>query len=231
MRVIYFSKNYTTHDWRYLDKLAKTSHEVWYLRLEKTPIELEKRPIPQGIKVVDWAGGRRHAYGILSQLRLFPSLWQVLQRIKPDIVHAGTIQSCGFLAALTGFRPLLLMSWGSDILVDTDRNRLWRWITRFTLRCADMIICDCKAVSDKIKKLTDYPDDCIVTYPWGVDLEVFKPAPTRFALRQQIGWQDKQVIISTRSWERLYGIVLVMLIVMALPSPCLRQWPVGCRLL
>ena len=57
MRVIYFSADYTTHDWRYLDKLAQTNHQVWYLRLGKGPVELEKQDIPAGIKLVEWAGG------------------------------------------------------------------------------------------------------------------------------------------------------------------------------
>lgn len=210
MRVIYFSKDYTTHDWRYLDKLAQTSHEVWYLRLEKREVELEKRPIPRGISLVPWAGGGRPAYGLLRQLKLFPSLYQALRRIKPDLVHAGPIQSCGFLMAVTGFRPLLLMSWGSDVLFDADRGFLWRWITRFTLRRADMIIADSYAVGEKVRQLADDSNNRIVTYPWGIDLETFKPAPTRLSLRQQLGWQDKRVILSTRSWEPLYGIDVLL---------------------
>jgi len=210
MKVVYFSKDYTTHDWRYLDKLAQTSHQVWYLRLEKGSVELEKRPIPQGIGVIDWAGGQRPALGLVNQLRLLPCLRQVLRRIEPDLVHAGPIQSCGFLSALTGFRPLLLMSWGSDVLMHADRNSLWRWVTRFTLHRADMIIGDSRAVREKVRQLADYPDDRIVTYPWGIDLETFKSGPTRLALRQQLGWQDKQAILSTRSWEPLYGIDVLL---------------------
>ncbi len=210
MKVIYFSKDYTTHDWRYLDKLAQTSHQVWYLRLEKGPVELERRPIPQGIRVIAWAGGQRPAHGLVNQLRLFPSLRQVLRRIEPDLVHAGPIQSCGFLSALTSFRPLLLMSWGSDVLLDADRSFLWRRITRFTLRRADMVIGDSRAVREKVRQLADYPDGRIVTYPWGIDLETFKPAPARLPLRQQLGWQDKLVILSTRSWEPLYGIDVLL---------------------
>ena len=210
MRVIYFSKDYTTHDWRYLDKLAQTSHQVWYLRLEKGLVELERRPIPQGIRLIAWAGGQGPAQGLVNQLRLFPGLCQVLRRIKPDLIHAGPIQSCGFLSALTGFRPVLLMSWGSDILINAERNPLWRWVTRFTLRHAGIIVGDCRAVREKVHQLVDYPDDRIVSYPWGIDLETFKPGPSRLALRQQLGWQDKRVIIFTRSWEPLYGIDVLL---------------------
>ena len=102
------------------------------------------------------------------------------------------------------------MSWGSDVLVNADRTPLWRWVARVTLRRADMVIGDSRAVREKVRQLADYPDDRIVTYPWGIDLETFKPAPTRLLLRQQLGWQDKRVILSTRSWEPLYGIDVLL---------------------
>ena len=47
-------------------------------------------------------------------------------------MHGGTIQTCAFLTALVGFHPLLAMSWGSDILVDSKRDKFWTWMTRYT---------------------------------------------------------------------------------------------------
>lgn len=210
MRVIYFSADYTTHDWRYLAKLAETDHQVWYLRLSRGPIALEKRSIPLGIELVEWAGGQRPVQGLVNQLRLLPSLRRVVRQLRPDLIHAGPIQSCGFLAALTKFRPLLLMSWGSDVLVDADRGPLWRWVTRFTFRHADAVVGDCRAVRERIRQLTGYPDDKIVTFPWGIDLGAFSPGTTGLNLRERLGWEDKTVILSTRSWEKLYGIDVLL---------------------
>ena len=44
-----------------------------------------------------------------------PAFEAVLESVKPDLVHAGPVQSCGLMTALTGFRPFVLMSWGSDV--------------------------------------------------------------------------------------------------------------------
>lgn len=210
MRVIYFSGDYTTHDWRFLAKLAESEHEVFYLRLNKGPVESEKRSLPSGIKLVEWAGGQKPARGLIRQLSLLPSLRRTIRRLNPDLVHAGPIQSCGFLAAISGCRPLLAMSWGSDVLLDTDRGPLWRWATKFTFRHADAVIGDCQAVRDQIRRLTGFPDENIITFPWGIDLDEFKQGKSSLDLREQLGWEDKAVILSIRSWEKLYGIDVLL---------------------
>lgn len=206
MRIIYFSRDYTTHDWRYLAKLSQTPHQIWYLRLEKGPVTLEKRPLPQGIRLVEWRGGQKPVEGLVNQLSLLPSLRKTLRQIKPDVLHAGPVQSCGFLSALTGFRPLVIMSWGSDLLVEADRGPLQRWITSFTLRRADVIVGDSQTVREKVHAFLHDAHDRVITYPWGIDLEMFQPKPSRLSFREQLGWQDKVVFLHTRSWESLYGI-------------------------
>jgi glycosyltransferase involved in cell wall biosynthesis len=101
---------------------------------------------------------------------------------------------------------MLLMSWGSDILLEAERNSVRRWLTRFTIRRAAAVACDCRAVRDKIIELAAYPAENIVTFPWGVDLERFRPAPARVKLRDKLGWHNNKVVIYTRSLEPVYGI-------------------------
>src|SRR5690349_3855202 len=119
MRVLYFSRSYTTHDRRFLVELAKSSHEVWYLRLEDDAVCYETRPVPDKIQVLQALASGKRADTPEAWIRLIPDVQSVICRVKPDLVHAGPVPSCGFLTALAGFRPLLAMSWGSDILVDS----------------------------------------------------------------------------------------------------------------
>src|SRR5256712_815859 len=50
-------------------------------------------------------------------------------------------------------------------------------------------------------------DDCrIVQFPWGVDLKEFRPGADDRGLRHEMGWDDSFIVLSTRSWEPLYGI-------------------------
>jgi glycosyltransferase involved in cell wall biosynthesis len=210
MRILYFSRDYTTHDRRFLMKLAESQHEVWFLRLENDGIIYENRPLPERVFNVDWKGGQQRNNTLEAWLHLMSDFELVLDRIRPDLVHAGPIQSCGFMTALAGFRPFLAMSWGSDILVDTDRDAMWRWITSFTLKRSDKLLCDCQAVRLKVQQLLPYGDERIVQFPWGIDLNHFAPGRDSLRLRNQLGWENYFIIISTRSWESIYGINILL---------------------
>jgi hypothetical protein len=55
MRIIYFSRDYTTHDHRFLFALARTEHKVYYLQLERRGPSLEDRPLPPEIERIGGA--------------------------------------------------------------------------------------------------------------------------------------------------------------------------------
>ena len=203
MRLLYFTRDYTPHDHRFLAALAQTRHEIYSLRLEKRARFLEDRTLPKQVLQIKWRGGQKKA-----RIWMLPSLLQDLKRViadvKPDLVHAGSIQTAAFLTALSGFQPLVSMSWGSDMLVDAERSPLMRLITRFTLDRTSILFGDCQAVRRKAEKF-GFPGDNVSLFPWGVDLQLFSPGPAS-QLRTQLGWNDKFVLLSNRSWEPLYGV-------------------------
>lgn len=209
MHILFFSREYTTHDRRYLASLVEAGHRVSYLRLERGATAYETRPVPEGVRTIPWAGGRG-PFTLRMWPRLLLDLRRVLRELRPDLVHAGPVQSCGFLAAAAGATPLVVMSWGSDVLVEAARNPAMRWITRYTLRRADMVIGDCRAVREKVRALSGLPDDRIVTYPWGIELGTFRPRPSALDLRRRLGWDRAQVFLSTRSWEPPYQIEVLI---------------------
>jgi len=200
MRILYFSRDYCPHDHRFLTALAQSGNQVYYLRLERGARETESRPIPPGIEVIEWSGGKREMH-FLDAPRLLMEFRQVIQRIKPDLVHAGPIQTCAFLAALSGFHPLLVMSWGFDLMKDVDRGFLWRWATRFTLKKADWFTSDCQATYQKALVHGLKPGRQTI-FPWGVDLQRFSPNPR---------WKSPDrgsqfIVFCNRSWEPNYGV-------------------------
>ena len=154
MRILYFSRDYTTHDRRFLAKISQ-HHEVFFLRLEDDGIAHEKRLVPDGVNVVPGFASGVRSTTPESRLRLMPEYQDVIEQIRPDLIHAGPVQSCGFMTALSGFHPFLLTSWGSDILVDADRDAFWRWMTRLALDHSDMFFCDCAEVSARAREIGD----------------------------------------------------------------------------
>src|ERR1044071_6473515 len=121
MRILYFSRSYSTHDYRFLSSLAKTEHEIFYLKLEANQRQTEDRPVPAKIQQVLWAGGR-HEFRWRDVPHLTFDLRRLTEEIRPDLIHAGPIQTCAFIAVLSGFRPVLTMSWGYDLVQEAERN-------------------------------------------------------------------------------------------------------------
>lgn len=209
MRVLYFSKDYTPHDHRFLSALTETEHEIFYLRLEKRGIERESRPLPAGVNPVRWAGGcrpvEREEYPALVR-----DLVTVLEAVRPDVVHAGSMQTAALLTAMAGFHPLVTMSWGYDMLMDAESSPQLRQDTHFTLENSDGFVCDCQAVADKSKDF-GVPADRITILPWGVDLKHFQPDQKEKSIRKQLGWNgDEFVALCTRAWEPVYDVGTVV---------------------
>lgn len=203
MRILYFSRDYCPHDHRILTAVVNGGHEVHYLRLEDAGRKLESRPIPEKVQVVHWRGtSRKYHWFDLPALVL--SLKEVLVDIRPDLIHAGPIQSVGLVAVLSGFHPLISMSWGFDLMMHADKNIFSRWITRNVLSRTDWLFGDCQAV---LNKALEYGYDLNRSsfFPWGVDLAKFSPSDGS-QIRDQLGWQDKTILLCNRSWEVQYGV-------------------------
>ena len=203
MRVLYFTRDYTPHDHRFLSALAESGHEIYSLRLERSGRQLEDRPLPAGVTNILWAGGTSPAR-FRDGLRLRRDLKRVIREFKPDVIHAGPIQKSAFLTALAGFKPLVSMSWGSDMLVDAEKNFFWRAASRYTLKRSAILVGDCRAVQNKAAEF-GFPEERCVLFPWGVDLQHFSPTDTS-ELRKRLGWEDQFVLLCLRSWEPIYGV-------------------------
>lgn len=208
MRVLYFTRDYTAHDHRFLAGLAQTEHEVYSLRLEKRGTQREDRPLPAGITQVLWVGGqapvKRSAYRKFSR-----HLKSVIAYVQPDVIHAGTVQTAALVAAMSGFQPLVTMSWGYDMLMDSDRSSRMKKDTAFTITHSSVFVCDCQAVASKAVEY-GFAKDRIVQFPWGVDLTHFNPAG-RGDDRKRLHWAEEDfIILSLRAWEPIYDVMTVV---------------------
>jgi glycosyltransferase involved in cell wall biosynthesis len=205
MKVLYFSRDYTTHDHRFLSSLAASGTETLYLRLERRSHQVEDRALPPGVEQIPWNGGKSPFAWKDLPARIL-ELRRILNERKPDLVHAGPVHSAALTAALAGARPLVTMSWGSDLLKDAYKNERMKWLTRQVLRRSDVLVGDCKAVEAAALDF-GFPAERITLFPWGIDLEHFSQngdAPSE--LRARLGWQDCLVALSLRSWEPIYGL-------------------------
>ncbi|MFZ3277303.1 MAG: glycosyltransferase family 4 protein [Candidatus Sulfotelmatobacter sp.] len=208
MKVLYFSDNTSGHNQRFLEKLSQAGLEVWFL--DPTSNCVAEGWLPQG---VHWVRAKRtipRNSDPATFADFVPEFQRVLREIAPDLVHAGPIQSCGHVTALSRFHPWLLTSWGSDLLFQAEQGPEWKQAAQAALSSADAFFCDCNTVRDAAKQLAEIPDSRIVQFPWGIRKGLFGPVgalPSDEECQRESG---ARVFISTRSWEPLYGIDILL---------------------
>ncbi len=198
MKLIYFSLGYSTHDYRFLKSISDGGHEVFFVQLEGNQRQVESRTMPEHVHQVIWKGGREpFRWGNL--LKLTRDFRRLVKDIRPDLIHAGPIQTCAFIAVLSGFRPILTMSWGFDLMDDVHKNKWWEWVTKYVLRNTDFFTSDANVTKDKAVAYGMNPKKTVV-FPWGIDLE-------HFSMRKAEGRNaDGFVLFCNRSWETRYGV-------------------------
>ena len=198
MKILYFSRNYTPHDYRFLSSLAETNHEIHYLKLEPNHRQVEDRSVPSSIQQILWAGGQRE-FRWSDLPRLTFDLRRLTKEIKPDLIHAGPIQNCAFIATLSGFRPIITMCWGYDLAQDADRNSWMKWVTRYTLKRSAYFVSDAQFTRNKAVAFGMNPERTIV-FPWGVDIKHFTKKTSKRSNVQTL------TLFCNRTWEEIYGV-------------------------
>jgi glycosyltransferase involved in cell wall biosynthesis len=198
MKILYFSLGYSTHDYRFLQSISDGGHEVFFVQLEGNRRQVEDRSVPEAVHQVIWKGGRE-PLSLGNFAKLILDFRRLTREIKPDLIHAGPIQTCAFIAVLSGFRPILTMSWGFDLMDDVHKNKVWEWATRYTLKHSTYFASDAHVTRDKAVAYGMNPEKTIV-FPWGVDLEHFN---VETLVRSNV---ETFTLFCNRSWETRYGV-------------------------
>ncbi|MBN8579341.1 MAG: glycosyltransferase family 4 protein [Anaerolineae bacterium] len=197
MKLIYFSLGYSTHDYRFLKAISDGGHDVHFVQLEGNRRQVESRSVPENVNQVIWKGGREpFTWSKLPSLVM--DFKRLLRDLKPDLVHAGPIQTCAFIAVLAGARPVLTMSWGFDLMDDVHKGWMWEFATKYTLKRSTFFTSDANVTKDKAVAYGMNSEKTIV-FPWGVDLE-------HFSKKEERRENDGFVLLCNRSWETRYGV-------------------------
>lgn len=134
-------------------------------------------------------------------LLCLPVVRRLVRSFRPHVVNAHFLPNYGVLASLAGRRPWVLSTWGSDVMTNPERSAFHRWRARRVLRHADYVTSDAETMSEQIRSF-GVPADRILTFPLGVDTEVFHP-----------GHEDEAPgprIVSNRKLEPVYGLATLL---------------------
>ncbi len=131
----------------------------------------------------------------------------LLRQLAPDVLHAHYLPEYGFFAATSGFHPLVVSAWGSDVLIDARASPLAERVTRYTLGRADLVTSNNEFMSGRLRAL-GLPAEKLATIVFGTDA-FFLEGPESVNLRPAA--DHAPTIISTRSLDSpLYNVDLIL---------------------
>jgi glycosyltransferase involved in cell wall biosynthesis len=157
----------------------------------------------EGCKIFKLEKGRKFKY--ITYWRRIREIRSLLKEINPDVIHAHYITTYGFMAALTGFHPLVTSVWGSDILIESKSSRMMKKRAEQATKAADLYHCD--GIKPR-KALEEHgvPSDKIVTIGFGIDHARASPDARTDEIKERHGFSSHPVIISLRSLYPIYDI-------------------------
>lgn len=206
MKVLYFTRDYTPHDFRFLKAIQENGDEVWYMRLETRNV-YESRPLPDGVQIVDWAFGSEPFDLLSSEKAAIQSLQKVFSDLHPDVIHSGPLTDCSYLAAKAGLHPHTVMSWGFDLGREIETLPGAKDRAAYALANADWFLGDCYVELDKAAEL-GYDRDRATIFPWGIDVKRFSPGDD--ILRTKISKDGEFLVLSLRTMEPNYDVETVV---------------------
>jgi glycosyltransferase involved in cell wall biosynthesis len=207
LRICYLSDGNSIHDVRLLNALSRRGLEMHLISFHLGDLHpsLSGDVIVHHFRIPSLASRFLRGGACISPSPLL--LKGLLNEIESDVVHSTWLQSYGFYAAVANYRPILSMPFGSDVLIQPDRSLLSKFAAIFALSRADLIACDAESVKNKILTLVRSHKDNIVVFPRGVDISLFRPSDqSGREIREELGWEDKLVVVHDRSFEEVYGI-------------------------
>lgn len=210
MKICFLLRTKDVYLKRWYEYFLDRGHEVHIVSGDESNVNIEVA-IPTGVKVhyvpEKKLGNQKVSFGynLLRLPLIIKELKKIIKKISPDIIHAHMITPCGLWAALCGFHPFVITPQGSDVIILARENLIYKLITRFVLKKADIITSDSFVLQDAIYECGGKQSKTHIIQN-GVDLTVFKPGNYKNAIRERHGFGDAPLILSNRGITPLYNI-------------------------
>ena len=212
MNIIYFSRSYTGHDYRFVKELKK-KFNIYYLSLEEDERIYESRSFYKNVHFINWTKNKKKKFDFKNIDNYIKELKIIISIIKPAYIHAGPTFSCSYIAAKSkGKIPLITVSWGFDILRDIKYSKKKYNFTRFSLDKSAHLICDSNIIKKKVLIENFISKTKVSVFPWGVDNRLFKDDRHKIYYRKKYGFNENDILlIHNRSWEdNPYNIMIAL---------------------
>ncbi|HCR49031.1 MAG TPA: hypothetical protein DIW24_05345, partial [Bacteroidetes bacterium] len=125
----------------------------------------------------------------------------ILNEIHPDVLMGSFATHYGWIAARTGFSPLVLMTWTRDITVHPFQGLLQKYYRHIVSRImsqANLVVTDGPALADLARKLFPEYAPKIQSLLWGIRLsDYISPLEDVKELRKKWGIPEGKMVLTS----------------------------------
>lgn len=188
LKILYLTDAKDIHTYRWIKFFADKGNEVHIASFEKSDdlenLENVHMHIIKRDNILNNGILRNVASFVANRIRVgttifnpFSALAQVknlIEEIRPDILHGQSIVHHTVIGAFTDFHPFVVTAIGNDILIYPKQSIIVEYAVKHTLKKADMIICDGLNLRDAIVEMA-IEGEKINIILYGVDTTKFCP--------------------------------------------------------
>lgn len=191
MRILFLSDAKSYHTPRWVNYFADHGHQCFLITLEKG----------FDTKAEDFFVQTKSLPNFLKYPLSLPGIKKIVETIKPDVVNAHFTPNYGLIGALLKIHPLVISTWGSDVLISPQKSWMHKKRVEYILRKADLITADALVSAQAICRLGVEREKVLVS-PMGVE--------KRLLSRQKKEEKPNLLILSNRKLEPLYDVTTLL---------------------
>lgn len=168
---------------------------------------------------IDWAYAKVVNFSLKNPLKFYKNIKRVreiIEDFQPSFIHVHQANSAAYLTIKANRKrhPLILTTWGTDVLVLPEKNPLLKKMVKYCLKNADFVTADAKFMIDKIEELGRSQKNILVNF--GIDYEdVTIPEKDNFLYSNrlhadlynidQIITESKSFLTKNENWKLIIG--------------------------
>ncbi|MCK4426906.1 MAG: glycosyltransferase [candidate division Zixibacteria bacterium] len=195
MKILFLSDAKSRHTKRWVDYFVDRGHQCFLISLEKgTPTKAEEFLI-----------NSKNFPSFLKYPLSVRKVKKVAEKIKPDLINAHFVPSYGLVGAMLGQSPLVVSTWGSDILISPQKSVLHKLRAKYVLKKADLLTTDAGILTQAILDL-GIRGKKVIQNPMGVDKNlIFESEKKKFDF-SSLKERKNILILSNRRLEPVYDV-------------------------
>lgn len=169
MRVLILSEANSIHTKRWIEALCQRGINIMLVSLSQ-PRDGFYESIGVKCLYINEAKFDAPTISKLGYIKLVRLVNKAVREFAPDIIHAHYASSYGLIGALAGFHPYIVSVWGSDVYEFPKLNPINKFLFKYVMRCADVLLSTSHVMGKETHKYTD-KEICVT--PFGVDTKRF----------------------------------------------------------